>query len=149
MHIKKIHNQGSHLMIDAYEGDPVKLADVSYVKRFLEELPKLINMTVIMKPQMIDFKALDNPLEDGVSGFTMIAESHISIHTYPRKRYFAFDAFSCNEFDIKKVIEFMVEYFDVRELVPQTCVRGIDVRSTLPGKVQRFRNVQRIVEQQL
>ena len=127
-------------MVDAYEGDQKKLADVGCVRRFLEELPKLIHMTVIMKPQMIDFKALD-ALEDGVSGFTMIAESHISIHTYPAKRYFAFDAFSCNEFDIQKVLDFMVEYFDVKELVPQTCVRGMDVRNTMPGKIRRVQQV--------
>ena len=127
-------------MVDAYEGDPKRLADVGYVRRFLEELPRLINMTVIMKPQMIDFKALDT-VEDGVSGFTMIAESHISIHTYPAKRYFAFDAFSCNEFDIQKVLDFMVEYFDVKELVPQTCVRGFEARETMPAKIRQVQQI--------
>ena len=35
----------------------------------------------------------------GYSTFVMIAESHLSVHTFPELNYVSFDCFSCKDFD--------------------------------------------------
>ena len=137
MIITKLHNKGSHLMIDAYDCDERLLSDVNHVTEFLKTLPKIIDMTIIMPPKVMDYKAAI-PEDDGVTGFTVIAESHISIHTYPKRNFFAFDCFSCKEFDIKKAVKYIVNHFKVGHMVPQITTRGFDSREFNPDKVVRF-----------
>ena len=71
------------------------------LKNWLLSMPEKIGMKMIMKPKVVFYK--DCPHEDGgVSGFIMIAESHISIHTYPfdsQASGFYADIFSCKRFD--------------------------------------------------
>lgn len=129
---------GCHLMIDAYDCDRDKLNDIDYIRTFLNSLPLLIDMTIIMPPKLMDYKA---PIleEEGITGFTVIAESHISIHTYPRRDFFAFDCFSCNEFDIEKTINYVQQYFNVGHLVPQFEHRGFEARLIHPEKVITYK----------
>jgi len=47
----------------------------------------------------------------GFSTFVMIAESHISIHTFPELNYFSFDCYSCKWFSADKVEEIIRDYF--------------------------------------
>ena len=51
--------------------------------------------------------------ESGVSGVSVWAESHAAIHTWDVDNYFAFDAFSCKEFDPKDAIRLLLNAFDV------------------------------------
>lgn len=61
----------------------------------------------------------------GYSTFAMIAESHLSIHTFPELEYFSFDCYSCKHFDIDKVIEVMKEHFEITKIEVQQCDRRI------------------------
>ena len=61
----------------------------------------------------------------GYSTFAMIAESHLSIHTFPELEYFSFDCYSCKYFDIDKVIEVMKEHFEITKIEVQQCDRRI------------------------
>lgn len=47
----------------------------------------------------------------GYSTYLMIAESHISMHTFPTESYFSFDCYSCKEFDTQKVVELIKEIY--------------------------------------
>ena len=47
----------------------------------------------------------------GYSTFVMIAESHMSLHTFPELQYFSFDCYSCKKFDPDIVLEVMHEHF--------------------------------------
>tara|TARA_B100000131_G_scaffold323267_1_gene381208 strand:- start:18085 stop:18552 length:468 start_codon:yes stop_codon:yes gene_type:complete len=49
----------------------------------------------------------------GYSSFVVIAESHISIHTFPEANFFSFDCYSCNKFDHHKVVMCLEKYFDI------------------------------------
>ena len=35
--------------------------------------------------------------DQGISGVAILAESHISVHTWPERRYIAFDIFMCGD----------------------------------------------------
>lgn len=100
-----------HLTLDAIGcKNTDALRDLSFLYDLLDELPGRIGMLLIMPP--ILRKWLKPPdLENGVSGFVLIAESHISIHTFPEKQRFYFDCFSCKEFDAPEVLRILYEFF--------------------------------------
>ena len=89
---------GTHLMLDGYGCDRQRLEDISLIYNFLSEYPAQIKMTKIMPPYVFRYEA-ENSEDWGISGFVLIAESHISIHTFPDKNYLSLDIFSCKEFD--------------------------------------------------
>jgi len=85
---------GVHLMLDGYGCDRSKLEDINFISSFLDEYPTEMDMTKIMPPYVFRYNG-SVPEDWGVSGFVLIAESHISIHTFPEKRYLSLDMFSC------------------------------------------------------
>ena len=61
----------------------------------------------------------------GFSTFVMIAESHISIHTFPELNYISFDCYSCKYFDTKLVEKLLSEFFETTTCNSQTIKRLI------------------------
>ena len=61
----------------------------------------------------------------GYSTFVMIAESHLSIHTFPELNYISFDCYSCKYFDTNVVKDLLKKYFDVTKCNSQTVKRLI------------------------
>ena len=55
----------------------------------------------------------------------MIAESHISIHTFPEFNYFSFDCYSCKWFDDESINDLMNKYFEVKKITKQIATRSI------------------------
>lgn len=49
----------------------------------------------------------------GYSSFLMIAESHLSLHTFPETDYLTFDCYSCKDFDHELVMELLTEAFGI------------------------------------
>jgi S-adenosylmethionine decarboxylase len=47
----------------------------------------------------------------GISGVAVLAESHISVHTWPEREYAAFDVFMCGEAEPHKAIEVLRKAF--------------------------------------
>jgi S-adenosylmethionine decarboxylase len=93
-----------HLIIDGYGSDSQILQDEEFLHQLLDSYPSMIGMTKISDP--IVFKYVGNkPEEWGISGFVVIAESHISFHTFVERCYINIDIFSCRDFDTKQAIE--------------------------------------------
>ena len=96
---------GPHLVLEGYNcQNSSNLGSKDAVKRFLSEFPAKINMTTIMSPQVMHYDGGDIPEDNGISGFVIIAESHIAIHTFAEKNFFTLDIFSCKPFEIEKAI---------------------------------------------
>ena len=112
-----------HLIIDGKMGNREKLYDVNIIKRLLKELPEKLSMNPICNPEIVDYKA-DIKEEDGVSGFVMIAESHISVHTYPEMGKVYFDIFSCKGFDMDNCIEYIKKAFELKDIKKYIIERG-------------------------
>lgn len=118
-------NFGEHFMIDGYGGDPQKLNDGSLVARCLSELPELLDMHKIIEPVMKECP--DNQLKDpgGFSGIVMIAESHISIHTFPARKFVSIDVYTCkNGMDIQYIADYFKKNFGLTELETNFVKRG-------------------------
>ncbi len=63
----------------------------------------------------------------GYSTFVMIAESHLTIHTFPELQYFSFDCYSCKGFDAGDVIEVIHSCFDVEQIDVHMASRRVPV----------------------
>ena len=78
------------------------------IYHFLDELPTLIGMEPILRPIVITDKIKNYSI---VSGLTVIAQSHISVHYYLEEKKAYIDIFSCSFIDcnnIDKVVEKML-----------------------------------------
>lgn len=118
-------NFGLHLMIDGYGGNPDKLDNKELVMRCLDELPGKTRMTKICDPVVKSFDGNDAKDPGGHSGFVMIAESHISIHTFPKKKFVSIDVYTCNdEMDKDFIVEYFKEIFELEDAEINFVKRG-------------------------
>lgn len=104
-----------HLIIDGYGGDPERMQDAEFIDQLLNLYPSQIGMTKISQAQVSKYVGSD-PEEWGISGFVGLAESHISIHTFPGRSYINIDIFSCKEFDADRAVQDLQEKFGLTEL---------------------------------
>ena len=84
---KRIH-QSKHLLLELYRCNYEKLNDESFLRCTLNKAAKLAKATVL--------NLISNKFEpQGVTAIALLAESHISIHTWPESNYSAIDIFTC------------------------------------------------------
>src|SRR3989338_5959447 len=122
---------GQHLTIDASQCDRKKLLDHSLVYDILDQLPKKLGMTKMILPHVV--KWLDpGATIPGISGFVMIAESHVSMHTFPEKDYVFIDVFSCKGFDVDSAVKLLVSAFGAKKYIKNVVARGADFPRSHP-----------------
>ncbi len=127
---------GQHLMLDGYGCDQDKLQDLEEIYNFLSRYPEEINMTKIMPPYVFKYSG-QVPEDWGISGFVLIAESHISIHTFPEKLYLSLDIFSCKKFDTDAAIAYIKKLFGIKKLEIKLLDRGHEFPKVI-RKVHHF-----------
>ncbi|MEW6615137.1 MAG: S-adenosylmethionine decarboxylase [Thermodesulfobacteriota bacterium] len=116
---------GQHLMVDGYGGNSKKMENIELIYNFLDTYPEKMEMTKIMPPYV--FKYIGKKPEDwGLSGVVLIAESHISIHTFPFKQYLSLDIFSCKTFDSDNAICFVKDMFGLTKTEIKLLNRGLE-----------------------
>lgn len=81
---------GRHLLLELFDCDFDAISTVESVKGAMIEAAKRAQATIVD----VVFHEF-NPF--GVSGVVVIAESHLSIHSWPEYRYAAVDIFSCGD----------------------------------------------------
>jgi S-adenosylmethionine decarboxylase len=107
-------------MIDLYSCDPALLEDEAFLRNVLDEYPNRIGMEKVSPIELRDIKTSD-PLDDGFSGFVIIATSHVSLHAWPPYGMVNIDIFSCEEFDTSDVLRFATSTFRTND-VEMHCV---------------------------
>src|SRR3990172_4687229 len=115
-----------HLIIDGYGADAAVLRDPEAIYGFLDTYPDAIGMTKITLPHVYSY-AGQRPEDVGISGFVLIAESHISVHTFPQRRYVNIDVFSCKSFDAQRALNELRQLFSLETVRSWTLDRGLDV----------------------
>jgi len=95
---------GKHIKIVG-EGDPFRLGNVTVIDTFLKEDVALLKMRSLSGPHLcdvaFDIKRLGaEPFEDegGVTGVIVLSTSHVAIHTWPLRKWFVLDVYSCRDF---------------------------------------------------
>jgi S-adenosylmethionine decarboxylase len=119
-----------HLIIDGYEGDPHRLADQEVVRALLDTVPQAIGMTTIAPSYVCRYEG-SKPEDWGISGFVLIAESHLSVHTFPERGLLWADIFSCKSFDADRLMEAVQEAFSLREARATLLGRGLEYSEEL------------------
>jgi len=122
--------------MDMYGCNKKKLKDVTFVFNFLDELPAMVGMTKIMPPYTFSYSGL-KPEDWGVSGIVLIAESHISMHTFPEKNYVSLDIFSCKDFDVEAAVDIIASKFEAKTYEKNFLMRG----RHFPKDVMRNRQI--------
>jgi S-adenosylmethionine decarboxylase len=67
----------------------------------------------------------------GLSGVAVLAESHISVHTWPEAGYAAFDVFMCGEAQPEKAVPILKAAFGAREVGVNLLMRGDQIEEQL------------------
>jgi S-adenosylmethionine decarboxylase len=60
----------------------------------------------------------------GISGVAVLAESHISVHTWPERGFAAFDVFMCGSCDPEEALPVLRRYFHPSEMKTSLERRG-------------------------
>jgi S-adenosylmethionine decarboxylase len=95
-------------------------------------------MTKIMPPYVFRYNG-SVPEDWGISGFVLIAESHISIHTFPDKQYLSLDMFSCKPFDTQMAVDFVKRHFKIQKCEIKVLDRGQEFPNTIQESAQVVR----------
>ena len=87
---QKLSHQSKHLLLELYRCDSEKLNDESFLRCALNRAAKLAKAAVL--------NLISNKFDpQGVTAIALLAESHISIHTWPESSYSAVDIFTCGQ----------------------------------------------------
>ena len=81
---------GKHCILELYECDQLRLNDEAFVRTTITNAAKLAGATLL--------NLITHRFEpQGLTGLALLAESHISIHTWPENGYAAVDVFTCGD----------------------------------------------------
>ena len=112
-----------HLMLELYGCDRHILSDESLVRGVLEEYPARVDMETVSPVHLYQIET-SNPLDAGLSGFVVIAQSHISLHAWPEYGEVDIDICSCKEFSQEDAISFAKQMFQTNDVEAHFVVRG-------------------------
>jgi S-adenosylmethionine decarboxylase proenzyme len=100
-----VKSLGKHIIVEMYDCDKRKLNNHVQVQKFMVGAAQAAKATVVRA----DFHQF-NPY--GVSGAVIIAESHLTIHTWPEYGYAAVDVFTCgDEIDPWVCVQHLIKVF--------------------------------------
>jgi len=107
---------GTHLIIDVYGAD--HLDELEHVESALRKAVDAAGAT-LLHIHLHHFTP-----NGGISGVAVLAESHISIHTWPECGYAALDVFMCGEANPHATIEILREAFAPERIAVEEHMRG-------------------------
>ncbi len=114
-----------HVTLDGYGGCPRLLAGYDHVRACLDQLPEALGMHKLAQPFLIELGHHSPKDPGGVTGFVIIAESHISIHTFPLRGFVSADVYTCqNSLDTEAICRYFAEAFALRDLEVNVVKRG-------------------------
>ncbi len=117
--MKKKTDFGKHYLIDLRDCDPEIIKSVDPTREIVLRAAKECGAT-ILDDHFHQFEPI------GVSGVVLIAESHISVHTWPENGFAAADIFTCGEMKPQVAIDIMREGFRAKaaSMSMKVVVRG-------------------------
>src|SRR5438105_12273411 len=110
-------------MLELYACDREVFGNEPLIRRALNEYPARVGMEKV-SPVHLDDIETSNPLDAGLSGFVVIAQSHISMHAWLEYGEVDIDICSCKEFSQEDAITFAREMFQTDDVEAHFVVRG-------------------------
>lgn len=116
---------GEHLTLDGYGGDEALLNNRDVVFECLDTLPGLLGMLKMDEPKIYHSDGNDTKDPGGWTGVVVIAESHISVHTFAKRGFVSVDVYTCkNGMDNDFIIKFFTEKFKLKDVETHFIKRG-------------------------
>jgi S-adenosylmethionine decarboxylase len=112
---KGVRCAGVHLIIDLHGAE--RLDDIDHIETTLRHCVEAARAT-LLHIHLHHFRP------NGVSGVAVLAESHISIHTWPDARYAALDVFMCGTADPDACIPVLRRAFSAQRVGVNEILRG-------------------------
>lgn len=109
---------GTHLIIDLVDAEG--LADIDLIDAAMRECVAEAGATLLH----IHLHPFSPEGVSGVSGVAVLAESHISIHTWPERGYAALDVFMCGDSKPEKCIDVLKKHFTPGDVKVSELLRG-------------------------
>ena len=107
---------GTHLLIDLHGAS--RLDDADHVRQALVDAAAACGAT------LLDVKLHSFGAQSGVTGVALLAESHISIHTWPEQGFAALDVFMCGNCDPRGALPVLRAAFSPAEMKVSEIRRG-------------------------
>ncbi|MDF2529464.1 MAG: S-adenosylmethionine decarboxylase proenzyme [Gammaproteobacteria bacterium] len=107
---------GTHLIIDLWEAS--NLDSLEIVEKALRECVKVCKAT-LLHIHLHHFTP-----NGGISGVAVLAESHISIHSWPERGYAALDVFMCGDSQPHQAIAVLETAFKPKRVLVEDYLRG-------------------------
>jgi S-adenosylmethionine decarboxylase len=107
---------GDHIIIDLWGAS--RLDDIALMEATLLTAVQEIKAT-LLHIHLHHFQP-----NGGISGVAVLAESHISVHTWPEKGYAAFDVFSCGDSIPERAVDVLKAAFHPEKTVVTALQRG-------------------------
>ncbi len=117
---------GNHIIIDYYQCNSDTLSSPELIKDIMEKAADEMGATIITS-----LYHHFSPL--GVSGVTVISESHMAIHTWPEHNFAAIDIFYCGDIDIDAGVKYLQDRFSSKDYNKREVFRGDKI--DLKGKI--------------
>jgi S-adenosylmethionine decarboxylase len=118
---------GVHLTLDGYGGNPEKLNDPKLMKYIFNDLLKKLGMEKLTEPVVKYAEPRNMKDSGGYSGYVIIVESHISIHTFPKKKFVSIDAYTCkNEMDRDTIEKYFRDAYELEDAEVRFFKRGLN-----------------------
>lgn len=110
---------GRQILVEFYDCDSAKINNVEFVESAFLEATRKSKATIISH----NFHKFS---PHGISGVVVIAESHVTIHSWPEYNYAAVDIFTCGDtIDPWVIQEYLKEAFGSTNISSMEMKRGM------------------------
>jgi len=110
------HISGKHMIIDLKEiKDDILIHDLDKIKTLLDTICNKYDFSILNKSEHV-FEP------QGLTILYLLSESHLSVHTFPERKYIAIDLYTCRDYKdnavYEEIYDFFIERFQAKKEIP-------------------------------
>jgi len=118
---------GKHVLLDFYQAS--HLCDMNAIESALR------TAAIACGAEVLNIQLHSFGEGQGITGVALLAESHISIHTWPETQFAAIDIFMCGDCDAENAIAPLKHSFTPSKVDKTVCQRGLHGISKVDKKI--------------
>ena len=117
---------GRHILADFW--DVERMGDLDFIKETIEESARKAGAMIL--------HSYYHPFGEGmgVSGVTVLSESHISIHTWPERNFASLDIFMCGHCDPQNTLDYLQKILN-----PSSVDQSLNHRGVIPAVARMYK----------
>jgi len=113
-------------MIDGYGCEFKALQDKALMSDIMKKIANNEKMKMLIEPKIVEAFNNDKGDHGGYSGFVIIQESHISIHTFPHVGFVSIDVYTCRgNMNIGQIIDILRLAYSIKDMEVHIQNRGL------------------------